>query len=346
MSTKNNLGLNYDYSKPCHIFCPCTCYSCCCCRCCCPTYCNHCCCYYPCHCSFCPICYKYLKDKYLKKDDNTDNKNQEDPSKEEEANNNNNNSIFKKYRSKLPPSKKQQQEPEPEQVQEDQQPNEEENKEPNNQKFNDYLTKVMQAEKELEDKKKILSFHPDFNCEDCFRLFEKYGLDSISKYDVNQGLNKLCMFPPRKDVDLFMKKNDLLKRGKIGFEEFCDIVTPFEKNIRDDVFERKPNDMSSNEANLNDSTKDCLKDLLNRIIDLEKDLNEDRKNLGEVDLEGIFECFKNGKDLSHDEFIKYLQDNGLFNDIKEAELLFVRLDKNRDGKIQQREIKDEITPVY
>lgn len=332
--SKTDLKLNYNYSQPCTIFCPCKCSHCCCCCCRCPTYCHFCCCYYPCHYTYCPVCYKYLKDKYLNKpnEQNSNDNNKESPKYS---------SIYEKYKGEPSPQSQTFNNKLTEKPKE-----EEENKDTNSQKFNDYLTKVMKAENELENKKKLLANYPDFNCEDCFRLFEKCGLDSINRYDVNRGLNNLCIFPPSQDLNIFMKRNDLLKKGKIGFEEFCDIVTPFEKNIRDDVFERLPNDMNSCEANLNDNTKDCLKGLLNRIIDLEKNLNEEKKNLGEVDLEGIFDCYKNGRDLSHDEFIKYLKDNGLFNNIKEAELLFVRLDKNRDGEIQQSEIRDEITPVY
>ena len=42
----------------------------------------------------------------------------------------------------------------------------------------------------------------------------------------------------------------------------------------------------------------------------------------------------------------YLQKEGLLTNDKDADLLFIRLDKNRNGKIDYREVEDEIQALY
>ena len=41
-----------------------------------------------------------------------------------------------------------------------------------------------------------------------------------------------------------------------------------------------------------------------------------------------------------------MQKNRIFTKDKELDLLFIRLDKNRNGKIDYKEIYDETHPIY
>ena len=47
-----------------------------------------------------------------------------------------------------------------------------------------------------------------------------------------------------------------------------------------------------------------------------------------------------------DEFINYLRDNDMLDESLNVDLLFIRLDKNRNGKIDFTEIADEIEALY
>ena len=47
-----------------------------------------------------------------------------------------------------------------------------------------------------------------------------------------------------------------------------------------------------------------------------------------------------------EEFINYLKDNDMLEESLNVDLLFIRLDKNRNGKIDFTEIADEITALY
>ena len=42
----------------------------------------------------------------------------------------------------------------------------------------------------------------------------------------------------------------------------------------------------------------------------------------------------------------YLQKECLLGDQKDADLLFIRLDKNRNGKIDYKEVEDEVQTLY
>ena len=47
-----------------------------------------------------------------------------------------------------------------------------------------------------------------------------------------------------------------------------------------------------------------------------------------------------------EEMIVYFTNNGLLDNNNEANLLFIRLDKNRNGKIDFPEVEDELQTLY
>ena len=62
------------------------------------------------------------------------------------------------------------------------------------------------------------------------------------------------------------------------------------------------------------------------------------------DIFGLLDCCRNGY-ITNSDLMMYLQKECLLGDIKDADLLFIRLDKNRNGKIDYREVEDEITTL-
>ena len=50
--------------------------------------------------------------------------------------------------------------------------------------------------------------------------------------------------------------------------------------------------------------------------------------------------------FSNEDLLEYLDSNGLLSNIRDADLLFIRLDKNRNGKIDFFEVEDEIQTIY
>jgi Ca2+-binding EF-hand superfamily protein len=224
--------------------------------------------------------------------------------------------------------------------------NEYENYEQN--QFNEFMKKLMKVESQIEETKNNLGKNPDFNCEDAFRLFESNNKGYLELIDIKNGLNSLGINPTEQELNLLMKRFDLQKNKFINYADFFDMVVPFEKNLRQEIENRQPN-LGSPEA-FNEKTFNDLKGLFELIIKTESDINNDRKTLGtlRLKLKDIFALLdKNGKGyFDIDEMMVYFANNGILDNNKEADLLFIRLDKNRNGKIDYNEVEDELQTLF
>ena len=218
--------------------------------------------------------------------------------------------------------------------------------------FNDFLKKLMEIESEIEQVKIDLSSNQDFNCEDAFRIFELDGRGIIDKNDLKYGLNLLNVYPTELELRLLIKRFDLQKIGVITFEDFFDIVVPFEKIYRTTIEKRLPRSCCPCRCInvFSFGTINSLKNLFNLIIKAENTINNIRRNMGSLrirlrDIFGLIDKMKRGY-FNNNDFLLYLQQEGILYDDKDADLLFIRLDKNRNGKIDYREIEDELQTLY
>ena len=218
--------------------------------------------------------------------------------------------------------------------------------------FNDFFKKVMEVESKLEDAKIRLAINPDFNCEDAFRLFDSNNKGYLTKDDIENTLNLLGIFPTIKRLKLLMKRYDLQKNGTINYADFFDMVVPFEKEYRQKIENRKPiSCCPCTSLNIfNHTTIYYLQNLFNLIIDFEKEINDDRKLLValRLKLNDIFSLLDQKRKgyVEHDELIEYFANYGILENMRDADLLFIRLDKNRNGKIDYHEIAEELPTLY
>ena len=218
--------------------------------------------------------------------------------------------------------------------------------------FNDFLKKLMMIEGEIEKLKIDLCSNPDFNCEDAFRIFELEGRGYLDKDDLKYGLNLLDIYPTDLELRLLMKRFDLQKQGGISFADFFDIVVPFEKDYRSMVEDRLPRSCCPCRCLdvFSISTICTLKDLFKLLIATENEINDIRRSLAilRIKLKDVFELidylkigYFNNKDL-----VDYFQKENIYYEPKDLDLLFIRLDKNRNGKIDYKEIEDELQTLY
>ena len=311
------------------------CYLDCCCHCCCC-----CCCYHDVCCNPC------LNFDYSKLDSKFTQKKEENiiPEKKVEENNINQSQN---------PNEEQQNE-----MNEQQNPNEEQQNEMNEyanyeqNQFNEFMKKLMLIESQVEDAKLELAKNPDFNCEDAFRLFETNYKGYLDINDIKSGLNLIGLNPTEKELNLLMKRFDIQKNGFINYADFFDMVVPFEKNIRELVEKRRPSTVCPIRSPkiFKEKTIADLKNLFELLIKSEDDINNDRKTLGtlRLKLKDIFGLLdKDGKGyFDVEEMVVYLANNGLLDNNRDADLLFIRLDKNRNGKIDYFEVEDELQTIY
>lgn len=218
--------------------------------------------------------------------------------------------------------------------------------------FNDFLKKLMIAESQIEAEKINLALCPDFNCEDAFRIFEVDGRGFLDPDNLKCGLNLIGLCPTDQEIRLLMKRFDLQKQGCINFADFFDILVPFEKEYREMVEGRTPN--SCCPLRCSDafccSTLARLRNLFNLIINFENDINNSRKCFSSlrVKLPSIFcliDCCKSGC-FNNSDLSCYLKKNCLFSCTKDCDLLFIRLDKNRNGQVLYANVEDEVQPGF
>ena len=217
--------------------------------------------------------------------------------------------------------------------------------------FNDLLKKLMQVESEIERIKIDLACNPEFNCEDAFRLFELEGRGFLDKEDLKYGLNLLDINPSDQELRLLMKRFDLKNQGGINYADFFDIIVPFEKEYRAMVEDRIPNTCCPCRCldTFSFNTVSLLKKLFNLIIFSENEINNMRRSFVTLrlklrDIFGLLDYCRNGY-FTNSDLMMYLQKECLLGDPKDADLLFIRLDKNRNGKIDYREVEDEVTTL-
>ena len=219
--------------------------------------------------------------------------------------------------------------------------------------FKEFLKDLMLAESDLENIKIELSKCQDFNIEDCFRIFEQRENNNLLYPDeIKQGFKLLGVFISDFELKLFFNRFDLAKKGSFNYSDFFDIFIPFSDKYRSLSEKKEPNsccecicpDIFSN------STLSVLKNLLDSIIKYENKFNFMRRGFTTLNLKlkkifGQIDMGKNGF-FSNDDLVVYMKKNRIFTDNKELDLLFIRLDKNRNGKIDYKEIYDETHPIY
>ena len=211
-----------------------------------------------------------------------------------------------------------------------------------------FLRELMIIETELERIKSILSVRSDYNIETIFRYFESRSKpDIININHMKNGLNAFLVYPSEDEVYLLMKRFDLNLKGYITYTEFFDMLTPFEKNLRDLVEMRTSSDNPNNDLLF--ETKNLLHDLLCMIMTYEKQTENLRRkiNLSSHIIEmffGVIDKEKKGYFTCEDFyfFVKNIWKEDT-PQRKECDLLFIRLDRRRNGRIELWEVENELT---
>ena len=213
-------------------------------------------------------------------------------------------------------------------------------------KFNQFLKFLLEEESKIEKMKIELCKNKDFNVEDVFRLFEKNGRGFLDQDDLKYGFGVLNVYPNEFDMKIFFKRFDLQRKGFITYADFYDIVVPFEKEIRDEVEKRLPKTNCA-EIILSREIKNDLKNFFKVLFNFENKVNIERKTL-DINIKNIFYIFDNNNNgyFYFSNFINYLNSYGLLdNNENNPDLLYIRLDKKRNGRIDFDEFIDEIEDV-
>ena len=200
---------------------------------------------------------------------------------------------------------------------------------------------MIKIEFEIENKKIEISNNKDYNIEDIFSYFESNNTENniLSPKDLLNGFHNLNLNFNINDLNLILSRFDLLNLGGLSYPDFFDMLVPFDKNIRDEVENRIA-------FGLNNKTIEQLRNLFILILNSEKRIFEMKKyikSLNNVDLDFIFNNISfNNNFASDDNLENYLKVNGIFYNQRGIDLLFIRLDRDRDGKFTYDDLRREV----
>ena len=211
--------------------------------------------------------------------------------------------------------------------------------------FHNFLKLLLEGENKIENMKIELCNNKEFNVEDTFRLFEKNGRGFLDIEDLKYGFGVLNVYPSEFNMLLFMNRYDLQNQGYITFADFFDMIVPFELKIRQDVEKRIPKS-NCPKIILSKEIINSLKKLFKYLIEFENRVNIERKSLN-INIKEIFNIFDNNGEgyFYFPNFITYMINYKLLDEKLNPDLLYIRLDKNRNGRIDFKEFFDEMNAI-
>ena len=221
----------------------------------------------------------------------------------------------------------------------------------------DLLEVIYRTEIALESQKCALALRNDFNVDDAFIVFEHNPNpnNELTECDLQTGLNALGLFPTNTELKLLIRKYSLLNTNTLNYGDFFDMLVPFDKDYRN-MIERRPSSPFTPKFNRSDfflgETKKILADLLEKAIVSENKIEIVRKRISKsytINVREYVMSIDKGRkgfidvndirDFVRDKINKDAKD-------KECDLMFIRLDRDRDGKVNYDDIIYECREYY
>ena len=199
----------------------------------------------------------------------------------------------------------------------------------------------IEKETEVRKIKESLISCPDANPQNIFDLFNINKTNKITSSDILETLNSLSSNEEinQDDIKYIFKKYNKTSSNGFTYEDI--------KNI---LFSKQISLLNNDNINLEEKTKNIIFELFKEIIEGEKEIENSRILLNEATNNiyyDLFEAIKKEKKLGieKDDIDKFMKENGY--DIKEdeIEIIFEKMDKNKDSQIDYSEFIDEIKPM-
>ena len=214
-----------------------------------------------------------------------------------------------------------------------------------------YFKIFMSAEDFIEKAKIDLILRADFNIKDAFLLFT---LNKNITYENLINYFKIIFKPisniviNENDIKLLMRRGDLMHNNYIDENNFFDLLIPFEKEYRQ-ISEKKLNLNNNKYPYFNEGTIIYLNRVLESIIENERAKNNLRESLSGYlnDIKLLFKNYSNKKgEITQEDLLKLFKDLEIDTTyIKLFNLVFIHLDRNRTGTIEEFEFMDEFNYI-
>ena len=210
--------------------------------------------------------------------------------------------------------------------------------------FNNLLKLIMQSEMEIEKEKINFVKNVDISFYSIYLIFDKDRKGYITEDDLKNAFFELKIIEDD-NYDIFLNRFDKNKNKIIEESDFFDIIVPFNKTFRKFM----ENKIRINNWEIIEDLNIIynIKNLFNFIINKEKEINNYKinfieKNSNLIILNDIFDLIDKNKKgyFSYDELNLYCRNYNLMDDDYTIALLFIRLDKQRKGKIELEDFID------
>lgn len=210
--------------------------------------------------------------------------------------------------------------------------------------FMNYIQILLKYEKKTIEFKEKLSLREDISLKNLYFIFDINKMNEISKDNFQLVCKKLLEINPSfEQISLVYKRYDLNKDGNLNLKEFFELIRPLKEEYTSFLFSKKKNNSSFD--NLNNKSKNILSGVIKEIIDAETDYNE-FKNNNFVEIDELWKiismyCRNNCKGLTKSRLSKLLSDNKFIMSHYEIDIIFNKMDYDKDEMIGYNDLKQE-----
>ena len=221
--------------------------------------------------------------------------------------------------------------------------------------FIKYIQYLLSKEKTTMDLKAQLSLREDISLKDLFCIFDYNKRNIISKKEFKVVCKKIFgLYPTSDQVDLVFKRYDRDKDANLNLKEFLDMIKPLKEEYACFLFNKnKKEEKNNNKSNINMKSKKIFNDAIKRVIENERDyykFKDDLDNNNLFDLKEFWDIFekymKNEMGIDKVEMNNFLNDNGLSLSQYDIDIVFNKIDFDKDDIIGYDDLTQEFVNYY
>ena len=214
--------------------------------------------------------------------------------------------------------------------------------------FIKYIQYILEKEKYTLDLKDKLSLREDISLKDIFCIFDYNKKNKISKKEFKVVCKKIFgLYPTSDQINLVYKRYDIDKDDELNIKDFFNLIKPLKEEYACFLFNKK-----KNEGNINMKSKKMLNDVIRAIIEDEgyyykyKD-DLDNQNLFNLkDFWKTIEKYKNKEGIDKLEMNKFLNDFGCNLSQYDINIIFNKIDHDKDDIISYNDLNQEFQDYY
>ena len=217
--------------------------------------------------------------------------------------------------------------------------------------FIKYIQFLLIKEKHTLDLKDNLSLREDISLKNLFCIFDYNKKNKISKKEFKVVCKKIFgLYPTSDQINLVYKRYDKDKDNNLNIKEFLNMIKPIKEEYVCLLFNKEKNE---NDNNINLKSKKMFSDVIRAVIEDEGNYYKfkydlENKNLFELNefWNEIKNYFSNENGIDKLEFNKLLNDFGCNLNQYDIDIIFNKIDYDKDDIISYDDLTQEFLYYY